>query len=116
MTAAAWAVPVLALAGCAAWAARGRIRGAVLRARWAWRCRGRPPIRNLLEQWEREELITIEEPDVTGQPPSDSRPGCTPATPIAPAAGAGHKLPAGARAELSAAPAGYCGGAHDDVG
>ncbi len=59
MTAAAWAVPVLALAGCAAWAARGRIRGAVLRARWAWRCRGRPPIRNLLEQWEREELITI---------------------------------------------------------
>ncbi len=40
MTAAAWAVPVLTLAGCAAWAARGRISAAVLRARWAWRCRG----------------------------------------------------------------------------
>jgi hypothetical protein len=43
---------------------------------------------------------------VTGPP--DARPGCT--TPIAPAAGAGHDLPAGARAEPSAAPAGDQGG------
>ncbi len=46
---------------------------------------------------------------MTGQPPRDARPGCTPATPIAPAAGAGHKLPAGARAELSTVPAGFHG-------
>ncbi len=44
MTAAAWAVPFLALAIVAAWAARDRIRTAVIRARWAWRCRGRPPV------------------------------------------------------------------------
>lgn len=38
-----------------------RISTAIIRARWAWRCR-KPPTRNSggpLEQWEREELITI---------------------------------------------------------
>ncbi len=41
MTAAAWAVPFAALAGCA-YAFRHHIRGVILRARWAWRCRGKP--------------------------------------------------------------------------
>ena len=56
MIAAAYGIPVLALAGCAAWAARGRIRAAVLRARWAWRCRGRPP-RNDGDPLEGEDLL-----------------------------------------------------------
>ena len=38
----AYAIPALALAGCAAYAARNRISGAVTRARFAWRCRGKP--------------------------------------------------------------------------
>ena len=62
MTAAAYAIPVLALAGCAAWAARGRISTAILRARWAWRCRGCPPPGSEVDplgEREREELITI---------------------------------------------------------
>jgi hypothetical protein len=42
VTAAARAVPVLILAGCAAWAARDPISTASLHARWAWNCRGRP--------------------------------------------------------------------------
>lgn len=29
----------------AAWAI-GRTRGAVVRVRWAWRCRGKPPVRD----------------------------------------------------------------------
>jgi len=45
---------------------------------------------------------------VTGQPPPDSRPGCTPVTPsLQPGR---VTRPAGARAELSAVPAGYQGG------
>ena len=50
MTALAWAAPVLALAGVTAWALGVRtghdqpVRYAVLRARWAWRCR-KPPAR-----------------------------------------------------------------------
>ena len=51
--AAAYAACVLVLAGCCAYAASAlagreraaaRIRGAVLRARWAWRCHGHPPL------------------------------------------------------------------------
>jgi hypothetical protein len=37
-----WAAPFIFLAACGAYAARDRIRDAVLRARWAWRCRGKP--------------------------------------------------------------------------
>ena len=77
MTAAAWAAPVLILVVVAAiaWSMLGghRIRclprviacraaRAVLRARWAWRCRGaRPPVREVapLREWENSELITI---------------------------------------------------------
>lgn len=36
----------LILAGCAAYAGWDRISYAVTRARWAWRCRGRPPVRD----------------------------------------------------------------------
>ena len=39
MTRLAWAIPLLALAACA-W--RDRISAAILRARWAWRCHGKP--------------------------------------------------------------------------
>jgi hypothetical protein len=58
---AGFAAPILILAGFAAWAARGRIRTAILRARWAWRCRGKPVLREIdpLDEWERAELITI---------------------------------------------------------
>jgi len=45
---------------------------------------------------------------VTGRPPPGSRPGCTPATPSLPQPGRVTR-PAGARAESSAAPAGYQG-------
>ncbi len=61
VTAAAYAFLILVLLICAACIAPGRVSAAVLRVRWAWRCRGRPP-RNSgepLEEWEREELITI---------------------------------------------------------
>lgn len=44
MTAAAYTAMGLTIAGCAAYAARDRIRGAVVRARWAWACR-KPPAR-----------------------------------------------------------------------
>ena len=37
------AIAALTLTIPAAWAI-GRARAAVLRARWAWRCRGRPPV------------------------------------------------------------------------
>jgi hypothetical protein len=33
----------LILAACAAYAASHPLRAAILRARWAWRCRGCPP-------------------------------------------------------------------------
>jgi hypothetical protein len=38
-----------------------RIRIAILRARWAWRYRGRPPRNDggPLKEWERRELVTI---------------------------------------------------------
>jgi len=36
---------LLAAAVPAAWAI-GRARAAILRARWAWRCRGNPPVRD----------------------------------------------------------------------
>ena len=45
MTATAYTVAAVVLAGCIAYAASvlpGRHRTAVLRARWAWRCRGKP--------------------------------------------------------------------------
>ena len=61
MTAAAYAIPALALAGCAAYAARNHITAAITRARWNRHCRGKP-LRNdgrLLDERERGELITI---------------------------------------------------------
>jgi hypothetical protein len=76
VTAAAWAAPFLILAGAAAiaWSVLGghqvrclprviafRARYAVLRARWAWRCRGRPPVRD-----EGGEKLTREEARVLG--------------------------------------------------
>jgi hypothetical protein len=86
VTAAAWTVVVVILAGCAAYTAsvlgghgiaclprviafratrtalRALIaaRSAVIRARWAWRCRGRPPVR------EDGELLTFEETRILG--------------------------------------------------
>jgi hypothetical protein len=67
VTAAAWTVVVVILAGCAAYAwdvldGRQRISTAILRARWAWRCRGCPPPGSEVDplgEREREELITI---------------------------------------------------------
>ena len=68
MTAAAWGYTTagLILAGAGAYAAAvlscGSLRGAADRARWAWRCRGHPPITaeiTQLEEWERAGLITI---------------------------------------------------------
>jgi hypothetical protein len=61
ITAALQAAPVIIIAGCGAYIARGRIRGAILRARWAWRCRGKPVLSEVdpLDEWERAELITI---------------------------------------------------------
>lgn len=44
MTAAAYTAMGLTIAGCAAYAARDRIRSAVIRARRAWLCR-KPPAR-----------------------------------------------------------------------
>ncbi len=49
----------LVLAGCAAYAARDS--AAVVRARWAWRCRGKPPVRD-----EGGEGLTREEIQVLG--------------------------------------------------
>jgi hypothetical protein len=43
VTAAAYTAVGVILAACAAYAARGRISTAILRVRWAWRCRGCPP-------------------------------------------------------------------------
>jgi hypothetical protein len=72
----AWAAPFLILAGITAiaWSLLAghrisclprviayRAARAVLRARWAWRCRGKPPVRSRvrLEPWEHEELAAI---------------------------------------------------------
>lgn len=67
MTATAYTAVGVILAGCAAYAwdvldGRGRVSTAILRARWAWRCRGCPPPGSEtapLGEREREELITI---------------------------------------------------------
>jgi hypothetical protein len=78
VTATAYTAVGVILAGCAAYAwdvldGRGRVSTAILRVRWAWRCRGCPPPRR----------------GPGRDRPPDSRPGCVP-TPIDPAAGAGH--------------------------
>jgi hypothetical protein len=60
VTAACIAVGVI-LAGIAAWARSAQAgheqpaRYAILRARWAWRCRGRPPVPDDGEKLSREE-------------------------------------------------------------
>jgi hypothetical protein len=66
VTAACIAVGVI-LAGIAAWA-RSALNGheqparyAILRARWAWRCRGRPPVRD-----EGGEKLSLEEARALG--------------------------------------------------
>jgi hypothetical protein len=61
VTATAYTVCGVVLAGCAAWAWGDRISAAITRARWAWRCRGKPPVRSRvrLEPWEHEELAAI---------------------------------------------------------
>jgi len=51
VTASAYTATGVILAGCGAyaWSVLGGwdlVRAAVLRARWAWRCRGNPPVRD----------------------------------------------------------------------
>ena len=63
MTAAAWVVlAVYAVAGLALTAAILAIRAAhvaVVRARWAWRCRGKPPVPDDGEDLTREEIQVL---------------------------------------------------------
>ena len=59
MTATAYTVCGVVLAGCAAWALCDRISAAVTRVRWAWRCRGKP-VR------EDGEMLTFEETRILG--------------------------------------------------
>jgi hypothetical protein len=40
----AYAACGMILAGCAAYAFSGPLSAAILRARWAWRCRGHPAL------------------------------------------------------------------------
>jgi hypothetical protein len=61
VTATAYTACGVVLAGCAAWAWWDRISAAVTRARWAWRCRGNPPVRD-----EGGEDLTREEIQVLG--------------------------------------------------
>jgi hypothetical protein len=67
MTATAYTAVGVILAGCAAYAAsvlaghERPARYAVTRARWAWRCRGRPPVRD-----EGGERLTREEAQALG--------------------------------------------------
>jgi hypothetical protein len=59
VTATAYTVCGVVLAGCAAWALGDRISTAITRARWAWRCRGKP-VR------EDGEMLTFEETRILG--------------------------------------------------
>ena len=59
MTAAAYTVTVLVLLICAACIAPGRVSAAVLRARWAWRCRSRAPVPGDGERLTREEIQVL---------------------------------------------------------
>jgi hypothetical protein len=55
---------ILAVTGACAWSILTGHR-AIIRARWAWRCRGRPPVR------EDGELLTFEEARVLGNLEAD---------------------------------------------
>jgi hypothetical protein len=57
--AAAYALVVLVLVICIACIAPGRIGAVILRARWAWRCRGRPAVPGDGERLTREEIQVL---------------------------------------------------------
>ena len=61
MTASAYTATGVILAGCGAYAwsvlgGWGRISTAILRARWAWRCRGCPPPRSEVDPLDRDDM------------------------------------------------------------
>ncbi len=59
MIAAAYVLVVLVLVICVACIAPGRISTVILRARWAWHCRGRPPVPGDGEDLTREEIQAL---------------------------------------------------------
>jgi hypothetical protein len=61
VTATAYTAVGVILAGCAAYAwdvldGRGRVSTAILRVRWAWRCRGCPPPGSEIDPLDRDDM------------------------------------------------------------